>query len=483
MSALTVGGVVIPVAARAGSRSRLDNVDRGRRFDNSYSASQTGGAAREWHFTTPPVTRVLADTYEAQLAIVSAQMCSGDIIGAPTMCCAEIDDPWTPIKQTATSHLVELSFTLHEVQPANVLLRYAPGNTITGESFSRSTVGRYRNGAGIPVASAAIDVKRDAHIDIYDAASTAGLLLEDTRTNIAVSPRDLTNAAWTKTNMTAALNQIGVDGAANSATALTATAGNATCTQVVTLASSARSMSAFVFRGVGSGVVEMTTDGGATWTPITLGGVGVYVRVSIPPQTLANPNFGFRIITSGDAIGVDYVSNENGSFPSSPISSATTRGADSYSLPYAIPPGEFSAYVKFIELGSLLALGRVFTIASAADATPKFALGSTGSFYQVAHITSAATVTSVLAAAPAIGNTVELLVRAFADGSVDIMQSINGGAATSGAQSAANAFASAWSGSLVWLNSAGTAGGVGFADFKSFKIVAGIRSLAHMRTA
>lgn len=81
MPALSVGGVTIPVAPGGISRDRPDNVDRARRFDNSYSASQAGTAKRDFHFSTPPVSRSLADAYEATLALVTPHTCEGDIIG------------------------------------------------------------------------------------------------------------------------------------------------------------------------------------------------------------------------------------------------------------------------------------------------------------------------------------------------------------------------------------------------------------------
>lgn len=81
MPALSVGGVTIPVAPGGISRDRLDGVDRARAFDQTYRASVTGNPKREFQFSTPPVTRALADFYETVLSIVSARNCSGDIIG------------------------------------------------------------------------------------------------------------------------------------------------------------------------------------------------------------------------------------------------------------------------------------------------------------------------------------------------------------------------------------------------------------------
>jgi len=156
-----------------------------------------------------------------------------------------------------------------------------------------------------------------------------GILSDGARTNVVPWNRDLTNVAWTKTNVTAAKNQVGIDGVANSASSLTATANAGTCLQAITLSSSARAQSAFVKRLTGSGTVEMTMNGGSTWTAITP--TSSWARFTIPTATLANPSVGFRIATSGDAIAVDFVQNENGIMPSSPIATTTvavTRAAD-----------------------------------------------------------------------------------------------------------------------------------------------------------
>jgi hypothetical protein len=156
-----------------------------------------------------------------------------------------------------------------------------------------------------------------------------GLLIEDARTNVVLWNRDLTNVAWSKTNITAAKDQTGADGAATSASSLLATAANGTALQAITLASAAAFQSAYVKRLAGTGTVNMTMDNGATWTAITP--TANWTLLSIPTQTLANPTVGFRIVTSGDQIAVDFVQNENGTFGSSPIpttTTAATRAAD-----------------------------------------------------------------------------------------------------------------------------------------------------------
>jgi hypothetical protein len=164
-----------------------------------------------------------------------------------------------------------------------------------------------------------------------------GLLVETSAINRLLWCRDLTNAAWTKSNTTAALDQIGIDGIANSASSLTATAGNGTCLQSITLASSARVQSCFMKRLVGTGTIEMTTDNGVTWTAVSPV-VNAWTRVRIPQQTLANPIAGFRIVTSGDAVAIDIAQNETvvADIPTSPIittSAQVTRASDLVKMP------------------------------------------------------------------------------------------------------------------------------------------------------
>lgn len=194
-------------------------------------------------------------------------------------------------------------------------------------TFTRASSGTYYDSAGV-LQTASTNVPRIT----YDPATLVlrGLLIEEARTNLCLHSRDLTNAAWAKTNVTAAKDQTGIDAAANSASKITATAGNGTCLQSVVSASAARSTTAYVKRITGSGVIEMTQDGGTTWAPVTV--TASWTRVGPATATVTNPQIGFRIVTSGDAIAVDAVQLEAGAFATSYIqttSAAVTRAADS----------------------------------------------------------------------------------------------------------------------------------------------------------
>lgn len=160
-----------------------------------------------------------------------------------------------------------------------------------------------------------------------------GLLIEAQRTNLLLWNRDLTNAAWTKTNMTVANTATGIDGVGSSATRLTATSNNGTVLQSVTSGSAARATTAYVRRVSGTGTVEMTQNGGTNWTAVTV--TSQWTRVGPASATITNPSVGFRLATSGDAIEVDFVQLENGTFASSAIGtagSAATRASDFASI-------------------------------------------------------------------------------------------------------------------------------------------------------
>lgn len=197
---------------------------------------------------------------------------------------------------------------------------------------TRASTGWYFNSAGLLV-SASNNIARGPHYDPITRVAL-GLLTETSRTNVVLRNRDLTNAVWTASNVTPLKNQVGLDGAANSASSITATAGNGTILQAITLASSARYQSAFVKRLVGAGTLEMTMDNGTTWTAITPSGTGWNVK-EIATQTLANPTVGFRIGTNGDSFAIDLVQNENGADRTTPIPTAgatVTRAVDVHTV-------------------------------------------------------------------------------------------------------------------------------------------------------
>lgn len=138
--------------------------------------------------------------------------------------------------------------------------------------------------------------------------TTAGVWHYPSLTNRALWNRDLTNAAWVSGGggVTTAKNQTGADGAANAATLLTASGANGTLIQSITLASGQVVLSMDIKRVTGSGNIDITVDNGATWTTIS-GLTTSYQQKFMTQAAVTNPQIGFRIVTSGDQIAVDFV--------------------------------------------------------------------------------------------------------------------------------------------------------------------------------
>ena len=205
-------------------------------------------------------------------------------------------------------------------------------------TFTRATTAWTKLSTGL-WASVASGTARYSYLGANTVIGAAGgYLAEGARTNYALYSRGWTNAAWVASNVTVAQTQTGVDGVANSAASLTASAGNGTLLQSITLASQANVFQPFVKRITGTGEVDITLDGGTTWTNITSQiNSSTFTQVQAT-KTAANPQIGFRLVTSGDAIAVDMGDMQNGTFASTPIPTQTvavTRNADILTYPSA----------------------------------------------------------------------------------------------------------------------------------------------------
>jgi hypothetical protein len=151
------------------------------------------------------------------------------------------------------------------------------------------------------------------------------------KTNSLLWCRDLTNAAWVKTNCTPLKTQTGIDGLASSCSLLTATSADATCLQTITTAAVAACSGFWVKRSVGVGNIYITRDN-VSWTDITSSlSTGAFYVAKIENTSVTNPVVGFKIATSGDAIIVDAGLNHSGTELTLPIFTATaavTRNAE-----------------------------------------------------------------------------------------------------------------------------------------------------------
>jgi len=176
-----------------------------------------------------------------------------------------------------------------------------------------------------------------------------GYLAEGASTQLVptASIRDCTDAAWTKSNVSAAKDAVGLTGDANSGSTLTADANDGTCFQAITLGSAERASSMYVKRKTGTGTVEFTDNGGTNYTDITASLSTSEWFLATNTRTQANPDFGFRLGTSADEIEVDAAQVEALPHPSSPILTETTRDADGLTSPSnLLMPAEFTVVVR-----------------------------------------------------------------------------------------------------------------------------------------
>lgn len=172
-------------------------------------------------------------------------------------------------------------------------------------------------------------------------ATREGALREPESTSSSLHNRDLTDVVWVSSGgaSTVAQDATGANGFVLTASTMTADAANAILLQTVTIASASFIFQPFIRRKTGTGTVEITIDGGSTFIDVTSQlNSSTYTQV-VTSQTLVNPSVGFRIVTSGDEIEVDFAGLHNGTVPTTPIettSSAVTRNADVLTMPFAI---------------------------------------------------------------------------------------------------------------------------------------------------
>lgn len=137
-----------------------------------------------------------------------------------------------------------------------------------------------------------------------------------------------TGLIWSKQGITAAKDQTGIDGVANSASSLTATEDNGTCVQTYTTASASYTSSVYLKRLTGTGNVQVSLDG-STYSTVEISNTE-WRRIALS-GTVVNPSLGIKLATNGDSVAMDFGQIEDGTFATSPIlttSAAVARSAD-----------------------------------------------------------------------------------------------------------------------------------------------------------
>lgn len=288
-------------------------------------------------------------------------------------------------------------------------------------THTRATAAWRRNSSGL-WESVASGVLRYHHTA---AGSPLGILVESARTSRALHDRDLTQTPWTKTNCTAAKDATGIDGIANSASTLTATAASATCLQSITLASGARVFHPWVRRKTGTGTVRITLNGGTSWTDVTGSISATFARVMVT-ATVTDPQVGFEIQTSGDEIEVDFAELADGTFATSPIETAgaaVTRNADVITGPVA--PAVMS--VMCAGVNDVLATATALIFCAQVNASNRITIGYSTSALLALDVVVAAASQAALTTSIAPSTSFKVAVRVQEN---DFASSRGGAAAT-----------------------------------------------------
>ncbi len=165
-----------------------------------------------------------------------------------------------------------------------------------------------------------------------------------------------------------------------------------------------------------------------------------------------------------------------------PTASGTDeRALESLSYTLNARPQAMSLYLRFIELGNAVADNvRVLQIGEGTN--PQLRIDVSTTLYGILHNNGNTTVNGELAASPSVGDICELVGQLNADGSVLLIQSINGAASSSTTVTAAATLASAWSSATLRLNGRNTGStNIAFTAYMNVVIVRGVHSLARMR--
>ena len=181
-------------------------------------------------------------------------------------------------------------------------------------------------------------------------------------TNLGLHSRDLTQTAWVKSGITPTRDQIGADGTANTANRLTATASDGTALQTITSASATRVSGFLIKRITGTGVIQITQDGGATWNTVTI--TNQWLRYSIAAATVTNPQIGFRIRSSGDEIAVDFAQLQSSSILGPPVvttSLSASSTADVASITGSAFTGIWNQAAWTVYSDSMIAVSQIKT--------------------------------------------------------------------------------------------------------------------------
>lgn len=172
--------------------------------------------------------------------------------------------------------------------------------------------------------------------------------------------------------------------------------------------------------------------------------------------------------TQTASIDVYRVNTYGGSvFPWSILDASEAKNEEIYYEPWPYAPRAMCGMIDFRELENpVWSTGGLRLINIGTNSDPKLAVDRVASAdtYRITHDTGSSSVSSTVDLDPSWGDRVQLFWWLYADGSVLIegrkqaLESTTWSSVTTGSQSAALAFGSAWSSARIYVNSVGSAG-------------------------
>ncbi len=226
-----------------------------------------------------------------------------------------------------------------------------------------------------------------------------------------------------------------------------------------------RTRFAITFTG-GTPTPSVFTGSGAVLGTLALAGGWFVTHFRADGIVAANANrvylspHDFTSATTGD-VGIYRINVFDSPVPLGvPVAAGTAQAGDVAYLPFPSPPQAMQVYVRFIELGTLLSdpFGRVFHIGDGTTGgSPRLFVYADGGKFIATHDNGVSSGADVgLATGPAYGDVCELLLDLFADGSVQLHQSIGQGAVSSGVRSAGISLQGAWAGPRLYIGGDGS---------------------------
>lgn len=345
-----------------------------------------------------------------------------------------------------------------------------------------------------------------------------GVLLEAAATNLLLRSQDMSNAAWSKTNVTATANQATAPDGTLTATKVAATASAATvCAQAVVATATSHVYSIYVKIGSGAldacsfaiynnttatnlasatinyttGVLTVTIGNGYVlalangWYRVVLyasAGIAIgnniqgYVGFAGSPETAGEYCYAWGAQLESGITATSYIAT---------VAATVTRSADSLSMPINIVPQALTLYAKYRfrpSNGSIPADIMYLINAGGTGASIVLRAENSSVWLRCLHTeTAGSSDVSLSSGAPTVDDTVELRAVISSTGAAQINASINGAAEQSSSAGSAVAFDSAFgTGAKIYLGRWAGATDYGCPILKA-RIAPGSQTLAFMQ--